>query len=144
MTSVNSCYIALILYKLFCCVNESKPLILVLGKPSKPQLILDNPNPFIGDDIRLKCFSQVQRWPSSALSFLNYTFYDFKRGQQSKDTLIVTNLSKSDIGTNIYCQAVDDMGMRSEQSNTTSLDIFCEFYSHVFIVKFLTQISKQS
>ena len=144
MSSVISYYIVLIRYNIFCCVYESKSLILLLGKPSKPQLILDNPNPFIGDDIRLKCYSQVQRWPSSALSSLNYIFYDFKRGQQSKDTLIVTNLSKSDIGTNISCQAVDDMGMRSEQSNTTSLDIFCEFYSHVFIVRYLTQISKQS
>ena len=95
-------------------------------------LSLKDRNIFVGDDIRFTCESQVQRWPIGVNPRLDYMFVGFRRGKKEQDgTLLINNVSSQDTGSNISCSAVDDLGMKSEQSNIITLNIFCKFHSFI-------------
>ncbi|XP_071173897.1 cell adhesion molecule CEACAM5-like [Mytilus edulis] len=94
----------------------------VQSPPTKPTITLRPINPFVGDNISLTCKSTAQRWPGNIPAHLSYQFIGNKRGESNNNRLIMNNLTKLDKGTNITCQATDDLGEVSNMSKTVILD----------------------
>ena len=91
-------------------------------KPKTPTIAL-NKYPFIGDEIEFTCTSQVQIWPVELSSSLTYTF-SFDDAQQHNTLKI--NVTDSDKGKKVSCNAMDDRGDMSNVSNVITLDPYCE------------------
>jgi hypothetical protein len=68
------------------------PTKLFSDKPTTPTIIF-NKYPFVGDEIKFTCTSQVQRWPVELSSSLTYTFSI--DGAQQHNTLKI-NVTISD------------------------------------------------
>ncbi|VDI38057.1 Hypothetical predicted protein, partial [Mytilus galloprovincialis] len=97
-------------------------IVNVQSPPTKPTITLRPNNPFVGDNISLTCKSTAQRWPGNIPAHLLYQFIGNNRGEFNNNRLIMNNLTKLDKGTNITCQATDDLGKVSKISKTVILD----------------------
>ncbi|XP_052062349.1 uncharacterized protein LOC127702263 isoform X3 [Mytilus californianus] len=98
-------------------------LLIVTSKPINTKLTLKPEHPFVGDNVTFTCSSTIQRWPAGyRSSHLSYQFHGNKPGATDNNRLMIHTLTKSDKGTNIKCQATDDLGKVSNMSNTVTLD----------------------
>ncbi|CAG2227485.1 unnamed protein product [Mytilus edulis] len=97
-------------------------IVNVQSLPTKPTITLRPNNPFVGYNISLTCKSTAQRWPGNIPAHLSYQFIGNKRGESNNNRLTMNNLTKLDKGTNITCQATDDLGKVSNMSKTVILD----------------------
>ncbi|CAG2200304.1 unnamed protein product [Mytilus edulis] len=96
--------------------------VYVQSPPTKPTLTIQPKHPFVSDIITFTCKSAAQRWPGNIPAHLSYQFIGKTRGESNNNRLIMNNLTKLDKGTNISCQATDDLGKVSNMSNTVILD----------------------
>ncbi|XP_071173896.1 neural cell adhesion molecule 2-like [Mytilus edulis] len=97
-------------------------IVNVQSPPTKPTITLRPNIPFVGDNISLTCKSTAQRWPGNIPAHLSYQFIGKTRGESNNNRLIMNNLTKLDKGTNITCQATDDLEKVSNMSKTVILD----------------------
>ncbi|VDI11073.1 Hypothetical predicted protein, partial [Mytilus galloprovincialis] len=98
-------------------------IINILAKPMKPTLTLNADHPFVGDNITFTCLSMAQRWPAEYMtSHLSYQFNENHRGVTVNNKLTIYTLTMSDKGTDISCQATDDLQKVSIKSDDVTLD----------------------
>ncbi|XP_076109603.1 cell adhesion molecule CEACAM5-like [Mytilus galloprovincialis] len=79
-------------------------------------------HPFVGNDITFTCNSVVHSCPGDTPSKVSLKFLGNQRGDTDKNTLTIHALAKSDTGTQISCQATDDLGKVFYWSDTVTLD----------------------
>lgn len=99
----------------------------ILAKPTDPTLTIYPEHPFVNSRVTFTCCSLVQRWPGYIPSNLSYQFFGNSRGHTEKNSFIVNNLTNSDKGRNISCQATDDRGKVSIISKNITLDPYCKY-----------------
>ena len=101
---------------------QSYTTTLFSDKPRTPTIVL-NKHPFVCDQMEFTCTSQEQRWPVGLSSSFTYKF----SVDGAQHNTLKINITDSDKGQKVFCNAMDDRRDVSNVNNIITLDLYCEY-----------------